>query len=103
MAEDPDVNRILFFIFVSIFKRYIYLCYILLVRILNRCVIETALVPEFPESGFSSLDSESETLLLSKTIPRPSLVQPCKTRPSPRLRRVLDRETWHFESESIIP
>ena len=58
---------------------------------------------EFPESGFSSLDSESETLWLSKSIPRPSLVQPCKTRPSPRLRRVLDRETRYFESESLIP
>ena len=52
--------------------------------------------PEFPESGFSSLDSESETLLLSKTIP--SLVQPCKTRPSPRLRQVLYRETRYLES-----
>ena len=61
--------------------------------------------PEFPDSGFSSLDSESETLLLSKSIPRPrpSLVQLCKTRPSPRLRRVLDRETRYFESESLIP
>ena len=60
---------------------------------------------EFPESGFSSLDSESETLLLSKSIPRPipSLVQSFKTRPSPRLRPVLDRETRYFESESLIP
>ena len=60
---------------------------------------------EFPESGFSRLDSESETLRLIKSIPRPrpSLVQPCKTRPSPRLRQVLDRETRYFESESLIP
>ena len=60
---------------------------------------------EFPESEFSSLDSESETLRLSKSIPRPrpSPVQLSKTRPSPRLRRVLDRETRYFESESLIP
>ena len=57
----------------------------------------------FPESRFSSLDSESETLLRNKSIPRPSLVQPYKTRPSRRLRRVLDRETRYFESESLIP
>ena len=57
-------------------------------------------VAEFPESGFSSLDSESQTLLLSKSIPNPSQVQPCKTRPSPRMRRVLDRENRYFESES---
>ena len=67
--------------------------------------LESCHVPEFPESGFSSLDSESETLLRNKSIPRPrpSLVQPYKTRPSPRLRRVLDRETRYFESESLIP
>ena len=60
---------------------------------------------EFPESEFSSLDSESETLLRNKSIPRPrpSLVQPYKTRPSPRLGLVLDRETRYFESESLIP
>ena len=62
-------------------------------------------IPEFPGSEFSSLDSESETLQLTSTIPRPrpSLIPSSKTRPSPRPRRVLDQETRYFESESLIP
>ena len=60
--------------------------------------------PEFPGSEFSSLDSESETLQLTSTIPRPipSLVPSSITRPSPRPRRVLDRETRVFETDSLI-
>ena len=58
--------------------------------------------PEFPDSEFSSPDFESETASGANTrpIPIPSLYNSWITRPIPRPRRVLGRESRYFESET---
>ena len=48
----------------------------------------------------SDSESESQSLLPSIPSPRPRLLMAIGPIPSPRLRRVLDRETRCFESET---
>ena len=59
-------------------------------------------VSEFLEFQFSSPDSETETkaILFSRPSPIPRLVRVVSLIPSPRLRRVLSRETRYFDTES---
>ena len=60
------------------------------------------LLPEFPESPFSSPDFESETAwdVNTRPIPSPSLDHWWISSPRPSLRRVLRRESRYFESDS---
>ena len=59
---------------------------------------------EFPDSEFSSPDSESETAynVITRPSPRPRLFQVIGSIPSPRLRRVLSRETRYFDTETLL-
>ena len=61
-------------------------------------------IAEFPESQFSSPDSETDTKVMkfSRPYPRPRLFQVIDSIPSPRLRRVLSRETRYFDTESFL-